>query len=658
MLLLKELKEKKIFCFGFLVLILLIRIIPFFFKNASNFDIEVYVNLMTFLIFIFIPLAFGTISFSGENKEIEEFILSSPVKPSSVFWSKFFIGFSLSLFLTLIFSLLMKDLLLNYTFIESKNLINIFIIVLFFNLFFMPAFISSLLFRKFFLSLLLSPLLILIFMFSFNLPLFPFFILISSSLKTLIFLLFIINILFPLSYGLFIWKKGVFERENKIKLSLKISAIILLISYGTYSISLFYVNREFKKSMKLTRINKIPTTIEEIIPPPVSEEENGATYLKKAFKMVSKLEKKYKKEWKYIPFGGHTPLEKITEKHIRKWGEIFETDEFKEFFSLVEKGIETKRCRFDIDYKKPLFTQLEHLASMRKLARILCARTYIYISHKKHKKAFNTLKYAIKLGDCLEEEPILISYLVKNAIDCITIKRIENFLNSDFYIPDEECKSLISLIEQKNTSMKKAIEGEFLEFSQMYKNPEFFFMYTPSQEEIIKINPVQAIPFKIYLFYYWKIIGTYDFSFFTKNLINIIKTVEKPYYIVKKEKWEEKYETFDFLKHPLNPFFSSLSVLSLNRTKAVYDVYLDCAKISLALRIYKNKYGKYPEKLQSLIPDILPFLPLDPFSGKNYIYRKKKNGFIIYSVGPDGKDDKGERKHKGNKDDISFKILR
>jgi len=651
MFLLKELKEKKIFFIGFLVLIFFIRIIPVFFKNTSNFEPDLYVNLMAFLIFIFIPLAFGATSFSEENKEVEEFILSLPVKPYSVFWSKFFIGFSLSFILTLIFFFL----LLTYTFIRIEDSFITFK-MLFFNLLFIPAFISSLLFRKFFLSLLLSPLLILIFVFFFNLSLLAFFMLISSSINTLIFLFLIINILFPLSYGLFIWKKGVFGRENKIKSFFKISVIVLLISYGTYSISFFYGKSEFKKSKEFAKTNKIKTTIEEIAPPPVPGKENGATYLNKAFKLISKLEKIYKKEWKYMPFEGYFLLEKITKEQIKKWGEIFETNEFKEFFSLVEKGIEMKRCRFDIDYKKPLFTQLEHLAPMRKIARILCARTYINISQKKHRKAFNTLKYAIKFGDCLKEEPILLSYLVKNAIDCITIKRIEDFLNSGFYIPDEECKSLISLIEQKDTSIKKAIEGEFLEFFQMYKSPEFFFMYTPSQEETLKINPVQAIPFKIYLFYYWKIIGLYDFSFFAKDLINTMKLIEKkPYYMVKEEKSKNKYELFDFLKHPYNLFFSYLSVPSLSRVKANYEVYLDCAKISLALRIYKNKYGKYPEKLQSLTPDILSSLPLDPFTGKNYIYRKKKNGFIIYSAGPNGKDDKGERNYK-DKDDISFKI--
>ncbi|MCD6408531.1 hypothetical protein J7L87_05735 [bacterium] len=656
MFLLKELKEKRIFFIGFLLLIFFSRIIPVFFKNTPNFEPDLYVDIIAVLIFIFIPLAFGAISFSEENKEVEEFVLSLPVKPYSVFWSKFFTGFSLSFILTLIFFFL----LLTYTFTRIEDSFITFK-MLFFNLFFMPAFISSLLFRKFFLSLLLSPLLILIFMFSFNLPLFPFFILISSSLKTLIFLLFIINILFPLSYGFFIWKKGVFGRENKVKSFLKISIIVLLISYGTYSVSLFYVDREFQKTIKFAEKNKIPTSIEEIIPPPVPEKENGATYLNKAFKLISRLEKKYKEEWKYMPFEGDMPLKKLTEKHIRKWEKIFETSEFKEFFSLVEKGIEMKRCRFDIDYKKPLFTQLEHLYLMRKIARILCARTYIYIFQKKHQKAFNTLMYAIKLGDCLEEEPILISYLVKNAIDCVTIKRIEDFLNSDFYITEEECKSLISLIEEKDTSIKKAIEGEFLEFFQRHKSSGFLFMYAtyhPFQKEKIKINPVQVIPFKIYLFYYWKIIGLYDLSFSLKNLITTMGRVEKPYYIGKREEWEKKYEIFDFLKHPFNLFFFSLSVPSLRRVKAIYDVYLDCAKISLALRIYKNRYGKYPEKLQSLTPDILSSLPLDPFTGQNYIYRKKKDGFITYSVGPNGKDDKGERNCKKNRDDISFKISR
>lgn len=61
--------------------------------------------------------------------------------------------------------------------------------------------------------------------------------------------------------------------------------------------------------------------------------------------------------------------------------------------------------------------------------------------------------------------------------------------------------------------------------------------------------------------------------------------------------------------------------------------------------------NKIVDTLNQLTPEILPALPLDPFTGKDYIYRKKEKGFIVYSVGEDLKDDGGVEE-KGLKPDI------
>jgi hypothetical protein len=61
----------------------------------------------------------------------------------------------------------------------------------------------------------------------------------------------------------------------------------------------------------------------------------------------------------------------------------------------------------------------------------------------------------------------------------------------------------------------------------------------------------------------------------------------------------------------------------------------------LALRGYQAKNGKLPMALAELVPAWLPAVPLDPFSNRPLVYRVTTNSFLIYSVGPDGKDDQG-----------------
>jgi len=96
------------------------------------------------------------------------------------------------------------------------------------------------------------------------------------------------------------------------------------------------------------------------------------------------------------------------------------------------------------------------------------------------------------------------------------------------------------------------------------------------------------------------------------------------------------------------PLIISRAYLQENRDKA----YLGAAEIGISNRIYRQNHGEFADSLSQLTPDILPTLPLDPFTGKDYIYRKKGKGFIVYSVGEDEKDDGGVEEGTSTKPDI------
>jgi hypothetical protein len=63
--------------------------------------------------------------------------------------------------------------------------------------------------------------------------------------------------------------------------------------------------------------------------------------------------------------------------------------------------------------------------------------------------------------------------------------------------------------------------------------------------------------------------------------------------------------------------------------------------LAFALAAYKADNGKYPAKLDALAPKYLPSVPNDLFNGKALIYRPADNGYLLYSVGINGKDDGG-----------------
>jgi hypothetical protein len=65
------------------------------------------------------------------------------------------------------------------------------------------------------------------------------------------------------------------------------------------------------------------------------------------------------------------------------------------------------------------------------------------------------------------------------------------------------------------------------------------------------------------------------------------------------------------------------------------------SQIVFALAAYRLENARYPKKLDELVPRYLGRIPDDVFSGKPPIYKPSASGYLLYSVGPNGKDDGG-----------------
>jgi hypothetical protein len=61
--------------------------------------------------------------------------------------------------------------------------------------------------------------------------------------------------------------------------------------------------------------------------------------------------------------------------------------------------------------------------------------------------------------------------------------------------------------------------------------------------------------------------------------------------------------------------------------------------IAFALAAYRHDHKRYPARLDDLAPKYLPAVPGDLFSGNAMIHRPAANGYLLYSVGVNGRDD-------------------
>jgi len=86
----------------------------------------------------------------------------------------------------------------------------------------------------------------------------------------------------------------------------------------------------------------------------------------------------------------------------------------------------------------------------------------------------------------------------------------------------------------------------------------------------------------------------------------------------------------------------SLSALSrLPAREAEGLARLRVAQAALAIERFRLANGRLPKELNELIPGFLSVVPIDPFDGAQLRYKLRPKGYVVYSVGADGRDDDG-----------------
>ena len=71
--------------------------------------------------------------------------------------------------------------------------------------------------------------------------------------------------------------------------------------------------------------------------------------------------------------------------------------------------------------------------------------------------------------------------------------------------------------------------------------------------------------------------------------------------------------------------------------------------IAIAAHRYRLEFGEWPDSAEALAIELLPSVPLDICSGNELNYKLNADGFVVYSTGIDGDDDRGVRPFNDSK---------
>ncbi len=109
---------------------------------------------------------------------------------------------------------------------------------------------------------------------------------------------------------------------------------------------------------------------------------------------------------------------------------------------------------------------------------------------------------------------------------------------------------------------------------------------------------------------------------------------------------------------PISPFFEITAPGMIRAGTTWYQKWaqFDNLLIAIALELYRNDHGQYPDRLEQLVPDYMDRLPRDPFNGKPYLYKNLGSEFSLQVNGGDQKMQPGYFPHKGMDDQLKKQL--
>ncbi len=319
----------------------------------------------------------------------------------------------------------------------------------------------------------------------------------------------------------------------------------------------------------------------------------------------------------------------------------------------VFESFEYDACRFSVDMNAGPNMDLGHLAKLRELARLLSIRSLLFALDGDTAGATQQLVGICDLADSLEQEPILISQLVRIAIYGIGLAATEQAMNRVEFTADE----------------LKTLQARFTESE---ANPAFANGFVGERclwnaiESIgIDNNPV-GDGFDMQEAWYelvYRPLGLLDWE--GARYYTLFEQVIEATALPIEEQIAAAEAAGNWIEQSTGPA-ALLAVLLPSVARAVEaDVrnrtHLNTAIVAVAAARYRQDHGEYPASLNALVPAYLDAVPLDPVDGEPLRYRVFDGGFVAYSLARNGTDENGEEfedQQFWNEGDLTFTVER
>jgi ABC-type transport system involved in multi-copper enzyme maturation permease subunit len=441
---------------------------------------------------------------------------------------------------------------------------------------------------------------------------------------------------FCVLFGWYLWKFRLSRGKKILKPVFTVLAIMLIAPWIFHGMAYFIANMSFNAAIREANAAGIETDIKKLMPQPVSDEQNAAPGILKFYKEYSPVaiatalpkSGNNKKVPNTLPSNCyHTNslwngtdffYSRKTPRKILPRKEILETSDFilndslmNQCYITLSKAIEKPYCQFKIEYADENYSPIYFRTN--RACGFLVDRAYALRVSGRDNDFFACLAGIDKIANALIAQPFgklqdyglmlkTREYQTAIAAGPDTVEAIKFYdrmirdIDSISPVMDDKIFQIYNYLEAHDGFFANGTaisEKRFLrECSKLCYGPRLlqgaaaWIRWKIDEDKLLKQAPANAS----------------------------LKTIESEV-----NSWRKKA-----LKNP-TLFSFSTNIWHYFGSRTQFEAY----KLSLALKIYHIKYGQFPDSLQKLVSEILPKIPVNPMTGKDYIYQPEPDGFHL-----------------------------
>jgi hypothetical protein len=445
------------------------------------------------------------------------------------------------------------------------------------------------------------------------------------------------------------------RHRSLLSFAIRVALVVIIVVGAVYWLLLSDLQRALHARLERLYAMGVPRTWAGVAPPEIPDRDNAAVLYVEGFRQLDVSSGPAGIDLYHFlsdrPPGSRRKLRPSIEAVLAR---------NRAALDLIKRGGARPQCRLPIDWSGSPNAVIFNFIEARESARLLAAEALIAAENGDAEQVVESARAGLRMSRHIASEPMLIPFLTGATIQAMTLRTLSDVLQQADLTPTQ-CRALYDELGRldwkryfQHAAATQGCEALWW-FETVQRSPrEGWDLVANGMGETpggAAARPLIAL----YLSPLGKPLRLNEEVQYCDRLERALNLMRKPFPQGPAACKAAVARSEDLPRYWLmSRAFVDPSRVAVSCYRAI--AYRNAMQVALALKAYRAKRGQYPGSLAALsaylggasvAPEMRRSriqgwrLPLDPFSGKPFVYHRKGKGFVLYSFGDDLDDDGG-----------------